>query len=400
MAQLFDGLKVLELAGHAAGPFAGKLFADYGADVIKVEPPEGDRARHEGPFKDDVPDPETSALFLHLNTHKKSVTLDLTKEEGRAIARRLIDQADVVLEDFRPGQMAEWGLGYDELAKGHPDLVMASITPFGQSGPWRDYRGSEITLQALGGPMHLNGSSFREPIKSGGYVAHYHAAIATAFSCVAARFRVAMGGKGDHIDQAIYQAQAGFRDRRTVYTTGYSYTGYVAKRQPPGSRVAMGPRPTADGYANIYAGGTKHFLAALDLIGRSDLKEHPDATKNIAVYSDEFAAEVEGSWMGWLIQRDKRTAVAETQAIGLLGGAILTTEDLITDEHYRSRGVWDKIEHPKAGTYEGPGRPLILSGTPRQAPQRAPLLGEHNAEVYGALGLGADLDRFRADGVI
>ena len=104
--------------------------------------------------------------------------------------------------------------------------------------------------------------------------------------------------------------------------------------------------------------------------------------------------------MGWLIQRDTRTAVAETQAIGLLGGAILTTEDLITDEHYRSRGVWDKIEHPKAGTYEGPGRPLILSGTPRQAPQRAPLLGEHNAEVYGALGLGADLDRLRADGVI
>jgi crotonobetainyl-CoA:carnitine CoA-transferase CaiB-like acyl-CoA transferase len=110
VAQLFDGLKVVELAGHAAGPFAGKLFADYGADVIKVEPPEGDRARHEGPFKDDVPDPETSALFLHLNTHKKSVTLDLTKEEGRAIARRLIDQADIVLEDFRPGQMAEWGL--------------------------------------------------------------------------------------------------------------------------------------------------------------------------------------------------------------------------------------------------------------------------------------------------
>src|SRR5690606_14266483 len=98
MAQLFDGLKVLELAGHAAGPFAGKLFADYGADVIKIEPPEGDRARHEGPFKDDTPDPETSALFLHLNTHKKSVTLDVTTDEGRGILRRLIDQSDIVIE--------------------------------------------------------------------------------------------------------------------------------------------------------------------------------------------------------------------------------------------------------------------------------------------------------------
>lgn len=104
--------------------------------------------------------------------------------------------------------------------------------------------------------------------------------------------------------------------------------------------------------------------------------------------------------MGWLIERDKRTAVEETQQIGLLGGAIFTTEDLIADEHYRSRGVWDTVEHPKAGTYEGPGRPLILSGTPRQAPQRAPLLGEHNAEVYGALGRSGDLERLRSEGVI
>ncbi|MCK9494828.1 MAG: CoA transferase [Dehalococcoidia bacterium] len=400
MAQLFDGLKVLELAGHVAGPFAGKLFADYGADVIKVEPPEGDRSRHEGPYKDDIPDPETSALFLHLNTNKKSITLDVNTEEGRGILRRLIDQSDIVVEDFRPGQMADWGLSYDELAKDHPDLVLASITPFGQTGPWRDYRGSEITLQALGGPLHLNGSSLREPLKSGGYVAQYHCGVAVAYACVAARFRVAMGGKGDHIDQAIYEAQAGFRDRRTVYATGYQYTGYVAKRQPPGSRIAMGPRPTADGYVNIYAGGTKHFLPALDLIGRGDLKEHEDAEKPLQLYSEDFAAEVEGSWMAWLIQRDKREAVAETQQIGLLGGAIFTTEDLITDEHYRSRGVWDQVTHPKAGTYEGPGRPLIMSETPRQAPRHAPLLGEHNTEVYGALGLADDLERLRSQGVI
>jgi crotonobetainyl-CoA:carnitine CoA-transferase CaiB-like acyl-CoA transferase len=400
MAQLFDGLKVLELGGHVAAPFAGKLLADYGADVITVEPPEGAPARHEGPWKDDVPDPETSALFLHLNTNKRSVTLNLESEEGRGIARRLIDGADIVLEEFRPGQLAEWGLAYDDLAKEHPDLVLASITPFGQDGPWRDYLGSELTLQALGGPLHLNGSSLREPLKSGGYVAHYHAAVATAYACVAARLRVALGGRGDHVDQAVYQAQAGFRDRRTVYTTGTSYTGYVAKRQPPGSRVAMGPRPTADGYANIYAGGTKHFMPTLDLIGRPDLKEHPDAQKPIHMYGEEFAAEVEGSWMAWLIQRDKRTAVAETQELGLLGGAILTTEDLITDDHYRGRGMWDTVEHPKAGTFEYPGRPFILSETPREAARRAPLLGEHNAEVYGALGLTGDLDRLRTAGVI
>lgn len=381
MAQLFEGIRVLEIAGHVAGPFAGKLLADYGADVIKVEPPGGDPARHEGPHKDDVPDPETSALFLHLNTNKKSVTLDVSSEDGRALLRRMIDRVDIVIEDFPAGQMAAWGLGYEVLSADHPDLVMASITPFGQSGPWRDYRGSELTLQALGGPLHLNGSGTRYPLKSGGYVAHYHAGLAAAYGCVLARFRVMRGGAGDWIDQAVYQAQAGFRDRRTVYTTATTYTGMVAKRQPAGTRPAMGARPTSDGYANIYAGGTKHFPAALDLIGRPDLKEHPELAKPMTLWSEEFAAEIEGSWMAWMIQHTKREAVAETQALGLLGGAVFTTEDLVTDPHYRGRGVWDTIDHPRTGPVEYPGRQLLLSETPRQAPRRAPLLGEHTHEV-------------------
>jgi len=385
VAQLFEGIRVLEVARHVAGPFAGKLLADYGADVIKVEPPDGDPARHEGPHKDDVPDPETSALFLHLNTNKKSVTLDIESAEGRALLRRMADRVDIVIEDFPAGQMAAWGLGYDVLSAQHPDLVMASITPFGQSGPWRDYRGSELTLQALGGPLHLNGSAERHPIKSGGYVAHYHAGLAAAYGCILARLRVARGGKGDWIDQAVYEAQAGFRDRRTVYTTATSYTGMVAKRQPAGTRPAMGARPTADGYANIYAGGTKHFPAALDLIGRPDLKDHPELQTPMAVWSEDFAAEVEGSWMAWMIQRTKREAVAETQALGILGGAIFTTEDLVTDEHYRGRGVWDTIDHPATGPIEYPGRQVILSDTPRQPPRRAPLLGEHTAEVLATV---------------
>ncbi|MEX1021582.1 MAG: CoA transferase [Dehalococcoidia bacterium] len=401
MAQLFDGIRVVELARHVAGPFAGKLLADYGADVLKVEPPEGDPSRHEGPFKDDLPDRETSALFLHLNTNKRSVTLNPEAPEGRALLRRLLDSADIVIEDFRPGQMADWGLGYDTLAEANPAVVMASISPFGQTGPWRDYRGSELTLQALGGPLHLNGSAHRYPIKSGGYVAHYHAGVAAAYGAILARFRVVRGGRGDHIDQAVYEAQAGFRDRRTVYTTATSYTGKVGRRQPPGSRPAMGARPAGDGYVNIFAGGTKHFMATLDLIGRSDLKEHPDATKPLQSYSPEFAEQVEGSWAAWLVQRTKREAIAETQAIGLLGGAILTTQDLVEDPHYRQRGVWDTVDHPATGPVEYPGRPVILSRTPRQPARRAPLLGEHNAEVYCGLGCSeADIERLRAEAVI
>ncbi len=402
MAQLFDEIRVLEVAGSVSGPFAGKLFADYGADVLKVEPPGGDPARHHGPFKDDIPNPEASGLFLHLNTNKRSVTLNLEEEAGRDIFRRLAADADIIIEDFRPGQMDEWGIGYEALSRDHPGLVMASITPFGQTGPWRDYLGSELTLQAMGGPLHTNGSPHREPIKLGGFVAHYHAGIAAGLGALLARFRVEMGGDGDHIDQAVYEAQAGFRDRRTVYLTGASYTGFAARRQAAGARTANGVRPAQDGYVNIYAGGTKHFLPFLDVIGRPDLKEHPDATKALHEYSPEYAAEVESAWMQWLMERPKRESVALTQAVGLLGGAVLGMDDLLSDPHYRGRGVWETIEHPVAGTFEYPGRQLLLSETPRQQARRAPLLGEHNVEVYcERLGIPREeLPRLRAQGVI
>lgn len=402
VAQLFDELRVLEVARNVSGPFAGKLFADYGADVLKVEPPSGDPSRHRGPFKDDIPNPETSALFLHLNTNKRSVTLDLEQEEGREIFRRLAEDADIVIEDFRPGQMDAWGIGYEVLSRDHPNLVMASITPFGQDGPWRDYKGSEITLQAMGGPLHVNGAPHREPIKSGGEVAHYHAGVATAFACIMARFRVEMGGVGDHIDQAVYEAQAGFRDRRTVYLTGASYTGFAAHRQAAGARVANGVRPALDGFVNIYAGGTKHFIPFLDVIERPDLKEHPDARKPLHEYSPAFATEVEAAWTSWLAGTPKQEAVELTQAIGLLGGAILATNDLLADPHYRGRGMWETIDHPVAGRAEYAGRQLILSETPRQQARHAPLLGAHNAEVY-CNGLGytrEELGRLRAQGVI
>tara|TARA_B100000029_G_scaffold516327_1_gene628735 strand:- start:14595 stop:15800 length:1206 start_codon:yes stop_codon:yes gene_type:complete len=401
MQQLLEGLRVLELSNNVAGPFTGKLLAEYGADVVKIEPLEGDSARHQGPYKDDIPNVETSLLFLHLNTNKKSITLNFESENAVDITKKFIDKTDIVIESFAPGQMENWGLSYEALAKDHEDLIMASITPFGQSGPWKDYKASEIVLQALGGPLHANGSAFREPIKSGGNIAQYHAGIATAFACIAARLRIIRGGRGDHIDQSIYEAQAGFRDRRTSFTTGTSYTGYVAKRQPPGARPASGPRMTTDGYANIFASGSRRFPAALDLIGRPDLKDHPDAKKQPHLFSQEFASELEGSWMAWLINRDKKTAIAETQEIGLLGGAIYTTKDLIEDEHYRSREVWDTIDHPVAGSAVYTGRQILLSETSRKKPLRAPLLGEHNNEIYAEIGFTKkDIDEMKKNGII
>lgn len=401
MSQMLEGIRVLEFATDVAGPFAGKLLADYGAEVLKVEPPAGDPSRAAGPFPGDVPHPEKSGLFLHLNTNKQSMTLNLETEEGRAIARRLIGHADVVIDDFRPGVLAERGLDYEAMSAGRPDLIMASITPFGQSGPWRDYAGSEITLQALGGPLHSNGAPYREPSKLGGNTAHYHAGLAASLAIVLARLRVETGGAGDWIDQSVYDAQAGFRDRRTISLTAAAYSGLSSRRQAPGSRTALGVRPAVDGYVNILGGGTKHFGAFLDEIGRPDLKEHPDFGKQVHEYSAEYHEQVEGSYLAWLFETPKLEAVARTQRHGILGGAILSTEDLVNDPHYRGRGVWETIDHPVAGPLEYPGRQLILSESPRAAARPAPLLGAQTVDVLTQLGYDrAAMPRLRAQGVI
>jgi crotonobetainyl-CoA:carnitine CoA-transferase CaiB-like acyl-CoA transferase len=405
MAQLLEGIRVLDLGRNVAAPFAAKLFADYGADVVKVEAPRGDPARRAGPFLGDEPHPERSALFLHVNTSKRGITLDLATVEGQRLLRGLAAEADVVVEDFAPGQLAEWGLDYDSLSADRDDLVLCSITPFGQTGPYRDYRASEITLQAMGGPLHLNGSRDRYPVKLAGNVAHYHAGVSAAYAIMLARLRVEGGGRGDWIDLAVYETQAGFRDRRTVYMTGAAYTGYSAQRRTPGARTATGVRPCADGFVNVL-GGAKHFAALLREIGRPDLINHEDFDRPVVSQSPEFVQEVEASYLVWLMQHSKREVISIAQGFGILSGALNTTEDLVTDPHYRGRGVWESVEHPEAGTFEYPGRQLILSETPKQPLGPAPLLGQHNEEVlvaeYGAaLGLSThDLPRLREAGVI
>jgi len=375
-----EGLRVLDLTTNVAGPFATKMLADFGADVLKVEPPEGDPARRFGPFPRDEPHPERSGLFLHLNTNKRSITLDVESEEGAAHVRRLAADVDVVIEDKPPGAAERWGWGWSTLSAGRPEFVMASITPFGQTGPYRDYRGSEITLQAVGGPLHQTGHIEREPLKLGGHVAHYHAGLVAALGILAALRRVEAGGVGDYIDVSVYECQSGFRDRRTIALTAAAYTGQGARRGGAVIRVGAGVRPCLDGYVNLQAGGVRMPLL-LKLIGREDLLGRPGLAHNAVAVPQDLADEIEESYLVYLLTRTKREIIAEAQALGILGGAILTIEDLVNDAHYRDRGAWETIDHPETGPLEYPGRPFIMSASPRPQPRRAPLLGEHNHEV-------------------
>ena len=190
-----EGVRVVDLTHYMAGPFCTKLLADFGADVIKIERPSGgDPTRRMGPFHGDDPHPEKSALFLHLNTNKRSVTLDLQAEAGKRVLQRLLEKADILVESFRPGVMAELGFDYATLEVEHPHLVMTSISNFGQSGTYRDLKGSDLTLFAMGGSMNINGSAEREPLKMAGNVISYHAGATAAYATLLALYEAELSG--------------------------------------------------------------------------------------------------------------------------------------------------------------------------------------------------------------
>jgi crotonobetainyl-CoA:carnitine CoA-transferase CaiB-like acyl-CoA transferase len=376
-----QGVRVVDLTRGVAGPYATLLLAGQGADVIKVEPPGGDPSRQFGPFPVHVPHPERSGLFLHLNRHKRSVVVDPATPEGAARIRALAARAHVLLEDYAPGAAAGWGWGWQTLRGANPALVMTSITPFGQTGPYRDYRGSELIAQAIGGPLYANGHRDREPLKLAGHYAHYHAGAVAALASLMALRRAEASGEGDWIDVSLQECQAGCRDRQSVYLTIAAYTGLATGRLGTTAlRMGAGVRPCRDGYVNIM-GGANRLPRLLRLIGRPDLLERPQIMDPPGTVPDDLVDAVEAAYAAWLAELPKQEAVAKAQAAGLLAGAVNTVADVMRDPHFQARQVWETIEHPCTGPLQYPGRPFVLGNSPWRLPQRAPLLDEHAAEV-------------------
>lgn len=384
MSRSLDGLRVLELARNVAGPFLGKHLADQGAEVIKLEPPGGDPSRAFGPFPDDVPHPERSGLFLHLNRGKRSRAVDPASPEGAGEIRALAASADVLVEDYAPGQAEAWGWGYEALQAVNPSLVMTSITPFGQFGPYRSFRGSELTLQALGGPLYTNGHETRYPLKLAGHFAHYHAGLMGSVATLMALQRAEREGRGDWVDLAVYECQAGCRDRQCVYLTIAAYTGMSMGRQRSSAmRMGAGVRECADGYVNIM-GAANRLPRLLALIGREDLNDRPGLRNPAGTVPEDLFAEVEGAYAEWLSTRRKSEIVEIAQAGGLLGGAVNGIADVMADPQFEARRIWEDIEHPEAGRLRYPGRPFLLGASPAMPPRRAPLLDEHPDAAFPA----------------
>ena len=355
-----DGVRVCDLTRGIAGPHATKLLADYGASVTKVEPPEGDPARRWGPFKDDVPNPEASAPFLLLNTNKRSICADLHHADGIDLVRRLLENSDVVVEDFAPGELAALGLDLDGLRRERPALVICSITPFGQTGPYANLFATDIVLQAMGGAMYATGHAAREPLRLGGNYAEWHAGLAAALAIMLAVYRAEQTGMGDHIDLSIYETQAGGKDRRQLALLAHAYAGIITRRHETAFAICSGVRPCLDGFVNLLGSGER-LPAMLTMIGRADLLGRPEIAGPEESIPAELVEEVEGSYLAWTMQHSMRDALAIAQSQRILGGSVHTIADLLTDPVFRNRGVWETIDHPATGPVEYPSRPFIMS---------------------------------------
>lgn len=375
-----SGLRIVDLSRGLAGSHATKLLADYGADVVTVEPPSGDRARRYGPFPGDQPEIEASAPFLWLNTNKRSVVADRRQPEGQALIRRLVAYAEVLVEDDAPGEPDWHGLEPAALRAARPALVICSITPFGQTGPYARYQATDLVLQAMGSAMHATGHPEREPLALGSRYAEWHAGLAAALAIMLAVYRAEATGAGDQIDLSIYETLTAGKDRRQLALVSHAYTGLITRRQQATYGICCGIRPCADGYINLFGNGPR-LPALLRLIGRADLLAHPA----IGLPEDQMPAalieEIESAYLEWTLRHEMRRALALAQAQHILGGAIYSVADLLGDAVLGGRGAWERIDHPATGPLDYPGRPFVMSDTPRPPARRAPLLGEHTATV-------------------
>jgi CoA:oxalate CoA-transferase len=402
--QALSDVVVVDLTWHIAGPYCTKLLANYGAEVIKVEKPgQGDPARRMGPFLGDIPDPEKSGVFLHLNTNKKGITLNLKSAIGQKMFKDLVRNADIVVESFRPGVMARLGLDYESLEEIKPQLVMTSISNFGQTGPYRDFKASEIVEYAMGGEMYSTGIAGREPLKLGGNVVQYQAgtvaAVATMGAFIGARYQ----DIGQHVDVSIMETQAGTIDRRMVFLLGYAYGGVLTNRWPPPREsvkmmfLPAGVYPCKDGFVNVLS--LPHWWPRyIEALGVPELRE--DRFQNL--YNMELTEEFDAIWYSWLADHTKDEVFEIFRRHQLAAAPVSTPRDVLANAHLKDRQYFQEIEHPVAGRLVYPGVPFNMSETPAQDRRPAPLLGEHNEEIYLKI-LGYkedDLIRLKERGVI
>ena len=394
------GLRVLELADEK-GQFCGKLLGDLGADVVKIEPPGGERCRHVGPFLDDIPHPERSLYFWYYNTSKRGITLNLETADGRRLFARLAATSDVILETFRPGLLVSLGLGHEALREQNSRLIMCSLTPFGQTGPWRDYLSSDLLHMAAGGEMASCGYDNADvpnapPIAPGGGNAWHMGCHFAYMAIMAALVYRTVSGQGQYIDASIHEACALTTEAAIA---NYVYRGEVLRRQT-GRHHAAGPTPRTqfrakDGtFVCALVGGrlnpkfVRDLAELLDSYGMAGDLQDPKY-QNQAVITENTSHIIDDLIADFIASLPAEEVYHAAQERGFTWGAVRAPEALLDDAHLHDRCFWKQVEHEELGrSFIYPGEAAIYNGSPWRISRRAPLIGEHNAGIFcGELGL-------------
>ena len=388
------GLRVLELANET-GHFCGKLLGDLGADVVKVEPPNGEACRHVGPFLDDIPHPDRSLSFWYYNTSKRGITLNLETADGRALFRRLAKDADIVLETFQPRYLASLGLDYDSLRADNPGLILCALTPFGQTGPWQNYLSTDLLHMAAGGEMASCGYDEADvpnapPIAPGGANAWHMGGHYAYMAIAAALVYRTMSGQGQFIDTSIHEACALTTESAIA---NYIYRGETLRRQT-GRHHAPGPTARTQFRAKdgiyvtaLISGGlnprnVRDLASLMDHYGMAgDLKD--PRYQDPAVIAENARHIIDGLLASFIASLPAEEVYRAGQERGFTWGAVRAPEDLLNDEHLHDRGFWKDVEHPElARNFVYPGESAIFNGSPWGISRRAPLVGEHNTDIY------------------
>jgi formyl-CoA transferase len=384
-----SGIRILDLTQFEAGTTCTQFLGWLGADVIKVEPPGGEQSRRNRP---EVPGLD-AMFFLVFNANKRSITIDLKNAEGRALLMRMVERADVVVENFAPGLMEKLGLGYEQLAAVNPAIIVARIKGFGLSGPYHDYKSFDMIAQAMGGIMSVTGFPDREPIRCGAAIGDTGTGVHTAGAILAAYIQRQRTGRGQLVEVAMQEVVANFvrgryvdhyRENRPSERRGNEIIGGI-----PGGAYPCAPGGLND-YVYIYVQpiNTEMWRAFVTAIGREDLLT--DARCVDAKTRWKYEAELNEIVRAWTRSRTKQEVMELLGAAGVPCGAVLDTGEILDDPHLNARGQIHTIDHPTRGTFRLPGCPVHLSDSP--APTTAPpLAGQHTVEILGdMLGMSKD----------
>jgi formyl-CoA transferase len=378
------GVKVIELGMLIAGPSCGRLLAEFGAEVIKIEAPEnGDQLRQ---WRKMVGD--TSLWWYAQARNKKSVTVNMRMPEGQEIVRKLAAQTDIVIENFRPGALEKWNLGWEQLSTLNPKLIMVRLSGYGQSGPYRDRPGFGSIAEAMGGMRYVTGYADRPPVRLGISIGDSIAALYGAFGALTAlRHRDANGGKGQVVDVALYEAVFGIMES---LVPEFDVLGFVRERAGnalPGI-VPSNTYPTQDNkFVIIGANNNAIFKRMMTAIGRDDLASDPTLVTNAGRVPR--TAELDRAIEDWTRAHDLEAVLAVLEQAEVPACRIYGAADIVNDVHYRARGMIEQHQLPDGKPIKLPGIVPKLSATPGATRWLGPGLGEHTAEVLETLGYDA-----------